>query len=95
MKSALPVIDDKGHLLGMVTLKRVVDVPEDKRQQMTAGEVMIPPDELVIMLPNTRADEALMNMQRKRVGKVFICDTQGFLMGLVRKTDIMNVANER
>jgi signal-transduction protein with cAMP-binding, CBS, and nucleotidyltransferase domain len=47
------------------------------------------------MLPNASADAALMNMTRKRIGKVFVCDTEGVLMGLVSKTDILNVANER
>lgn len=95
MKSGLAVIDDADHLLGMVTLKRALDVSEDKRYQITAREIMIPLQELVIMLPNARADEALMNMTRKRIGKVFVCNNQGILMGLVSKTDIMNVANER
>ncbi|MBD0299626.1 MAG: site-2 protease family protein, partial [Nitrososphaera sp.] len=36
MKSSFPVIDYDGRMLGMVTLKRVQEVPEDKRQELTA-----------------------------------------------------------
>jgi Zn-dependent protease len=95
MKSSFPVIDYSGRLLGMVTLKRVHETQEDKRQHLTAGEIMIPLEDLVVMLPSRSADEALMKMTRTRIGKVFVCDPQGVLLGLVSKTDIMNMASER
>ena len=95
MKSSFPVIDYDGRMLGMVTLKRVHETPEDKRQELTAGEIMIPLEDLVVMLPSKSADEALMKMTRTRIGKVFVCDLQGVLLGLVSKTDIMNMASER
>jgi Zn-dependent protease/predicted transcriptional regulator len=95
MKSSFPVIDYDGRMLGMVTLKRVHEIPEDKRQQLTAGEIMIPLEDLVVMLASRSADEALMKMTRTRIGKVFVCDPQGVLLGLVSKTDIMNMVSER
>lgn len=36
-----------------------------------------------------------MEMTRTQTGKVFVCDVEGTLLGLVSKTDIMNVASER
>jgi Zn-dependent protease/CBS domain-containing protein len=95
MKSSFPVIDYDGRMLGMVTLKRVQETPEDKREELTAGEIIIPLEDLVVMLPSRSADEALMKMTRTRIGKVFVCDPQGVLLGLVSKTDIMNMASER
>jgi Zn-dependent protease/predicted transcriptional regulator len=95
MKSSFPVIDYGGRMLGMVTLKKVQETPEDRRQQLTAGEIMIPLEYLVIMLPNKSAEEALTKMTRLHAGKVFVCDPQGVLLGLVSKTDIMNMASER
>ena len=95
LKSSFPVIDYGGRLLGMVTLKSVHETPEGKRQQLTVGEIMIPLEDLEVMLPSRSADEALMKMTRTRIGKVFVCDPQGVLLGLVSKTDIMNMASER
>lgn len=95
MKSSFPVIDYSGRMLGMVTLKKAHKTPEDRRQQLTAEEIMIPLTDLVIMLPNKSAEEALMKMTRLHVGKVFVCDPEGVLLGLVSKTDIMNMASER
>src|SRR3712207_4471871 len=93
MKSSFPVIDHSGRMLGMVTLKKVQETAEDRRQQLTAGEIMIHLEDLVIMPPNKSAEEALTKMTRLHAGKVFVCDPQGVLLGLVSKTDIMNVAS--
>ena len=96
MKSSFPVVDSKGYLRGMVTLKQAADVQEDRRHLVAAEEIMIPIQELTVMSPDRRADEALMQMTRTHSGKVFVCDPQqGALLGMVSKTDIMNVASER
>ncbi|AFU60016.1 putative zinc metalloprotease [Candidatus Nitrososphaera gargensis Ga9.2] len=95
MKSAFPVVDASGRLLGMVMLKSVTGVADERRQHIRAGDIMIPAGDLAVMAPDRRADEALQQMTRTRVGKVFVCDAGGRLLGLVSKTDIMNVASER
>lgn len=97
MKSAFPVLcaqDDI--LLGMVTLKEVQDVPEYKRQEINVEEIMIPRNRLIVMESNRMADEALAQMTRRHMGKVFVSDKEGKkMLGLISKTDIMNVAAER
>ena len=98
MKSSFPVVDcDEGRrrLAGMVTLKMALGIPYNRRQRTRTEEVMIPAGDLVVMQPDRKADEALMEMTRTHTGKMFVCDVEGTLLGLVRKTDIMNVASER
>lgn len=96
MKSAFPVLGVQGDiLLGMVTLKEVMDVPEYKRQEINVEEIMIPRNSLIVMESKRMADEALMQMTRRHMGKVFVSDKEGKLLGLISKTDIMNVAVER
>jgi CBS-domain-containing membrane protein len=98
MKSSFPVVDcDDGRrrLAGMVTLKTALDIPDNRRQRTRTEEVMIPAGDLVVMQPDRKADEALMEMTRIHTGKVFVCDVEGMLLGLVSKIDIMNVASER
>jgi Zn-dependent protease/CBS domain-containing protein len=95
MKSAFPVLNTQGELLGMVTLKEVMDVPEDRRHKVKVEEIMMPRKHLIILTPDTKADEALTQMTRRHMGKVFVCDKEGKLLGLISKTDIMNVVNER
>ena len=97
MKSAFPVLSAEDDiLLGMVTLKEVMDVPEYKRQEINAEKIMIPRNSLIVMESNRMADEALAQMTRRHIGKVFVSDKEGKkLLGLISKTDIMNVAAER
>lgn len=96
MKSAFPVLNYRGDLLGMVSLKKAMDVPENIRPKVKVEEIMIPSNDLIIMVPDRKADEALMQMTQKHSGKVFVCsDGKRQLLGLISKTDIMNVASER
>lgn len=95
MKSTFPVTDAGGKLLGMVTLKRVMDIDEPKRERLTVREAMIPLEELAVMSANGKGDEAVRKMTRTHNGKIFVCDADGRLLGMVTKTDLLNVANER
>jgi Zn-dependent protease/predicted transcriptional regulator len=95
MKGAFPVVDDRGVLLGMVTLKKLLQINENQRAKLSAAEVMIPREDLPVMSPDATADAALMQMTKAKIGKVFVCDGEGKLIGLVSKTDILNVEMER
>ena len=95
MKSELPVTDEQDHLLGMITLKSILSIPENKRPDIKVGDVMISAKYLAIMKTDMQADKALLQMIQKRVGKVYVCDTDGKLLGVVSKTDIIEIAGER
>ena len=95
MKHEFPVTDRQGYLVGMVELKRVMQVPEARRVILKASDIMTPISDLVRMDPDRTADDALMQMSRSHQGKVFICNREGRLVGLVSKTDIINIAGER
>jgi Zn-dependent protease/CBS domain-containing protein len=95
MKSSFPVLDESGRLLGMVTVQKALDVPEHSRQSVRVADIMIPASQLAVMLPETPADQGLAEMLRTGTGKIFVCDAQGTILGLVSKTDIMDVAKER
>lgn len=94
-KDSFPIIDDSNRLVGMVTFKDAWSVPEHRRNSVRTIDIMIPKSNLIIMQENRTADDALKHMARKHMGRVFICDEQGKLLGLVSKTDIMNAASER
>jgi CBS-domain-containing membrane protein len=42
---------------------------------------------------NRRTEE--QQSRKKQIGKIFICNGKGMLIGLVSKTDIMNIESER
>jgi Zn-dependent protease/CBS domain-containing protein len=95
MKSAFPVLDNSGRLLGMVTVQKALDIPQHTRESVRVAEIMTPASHLAIMLPETPADQGLTQMLRTGTGKIFVCNAQGIMLGLVSKTDIMDVAKER
>ena len=94
-KDSFPVVASNGYFLGMVTFKDAWAVPESSRAGTITRGIMIPKTNLILMDTNRRADEAFLEMTRKNMGKVFICNEEGILIGLVSKTDIMNAASER
>ncbi|WP_101476792.1 site-2 protease family protein [Candidatus Nitrosotalea bavarica] len=95
MKSELPVTDERGYLLGMITLKDTLNIPENKRGTVTVQDIMIQTEHLAIMQPDTEVEKAFIQMVQKRVGKIFVCDKDGKLFGVVSKTDIIELASER
>ena len=95
MKSSFPVVDGGGRLLGMVELKKAMGISENERTVTSAKDIMTPLERLAVLGPHGRGDDALREMMRKQGGKIFVCDDQGILLGIISKTDILNVASEQ
>src|SRR5919202_4130380 len=122
-KSEFPVVLAEGEdaangneLLGAVTAKQALKIPEHSRDRIKVEEIMIPRNELIVMRSNRPADDALRRMFRENKSRVFVCEEYGEgkrmgeehkeeqklkqqrgekLVGLISKTDILNVAKER
>ena len=95
MKTAFPVTDDAGSVLGLITLNIAKAIPEPKRQYTLVEDIMIPRNELIIMDANKNAHEALNEMTKRKMNIVFVSKEEGDIVGLVTKTDILNIAAER
>lgn len=96
-KDSFPVVNEAGYLLGTVTFKDAWNIPESRKRIVKAKDIMIPKANLILIIdPNRKkADNILMEMSRKRKGKAFVCNEQGRLIGIISKTDIMNIVAER
>ena len=94
-KDSFPVLDDQRHLLGIVTFKDASNILESSRDYVLVKDVMIPVTDLIIMQQNGAADEALMKMARRPTRRIFVCDAERKLVGIVSKTDIMNIATAK
>ena len=95
MKTSLPVVDDAGSLLGLVTLPTATSIPEEKRKVTVVDDIMVARGDLIVMDLNKNAYEALNEMARRKMNMVFACNAEGKIEGLVTKTDILNIAAER
>lgn len=96
-KDSFPIVNELNYyLIGMVTFKDAWNVSEDKRDIVKARDIMIPVTNLIVMQQKRTANEALIQMTRKGMGKVFVCNEEGKkLIGLVSKTDLINAVRER
>ncbi|HXV88882.1 MAG TPA: site-2 protease family protein [Nitrososphaeraceae archaeon] len=95
MKTAFPIIDDSGSLLGLITLPIATNVSKDNRQFTIVDDIMIRRNDLILMDYNNNAYEALNEIARRKVNMVFVCEASGKIQGLVTKTDILAIAAER
>ena len=84
--SSFPVVDRDGRLEGLVTLRRLRQLPQSKWATTTVGEVAVPLDRLAIAEP----EELLVDALRRAGagdGRVLVIE-EGRLLGIVTPTDV-------
>ena len=127
-KSEFPVTtSDDGFLLGSVTTKQAMNIPEQEADNVRVEQIMTPTKELIIMGPDRHADEALKRIYQEIKSRIFVCTSSQLglvkqntleqkgetntdinnssknkkqqellrLIGMISKTDILNIAKER
>jgi len=80
----LPVVDDDGNLVGLVTNR---DIRFEKKSNRKIKEVMTPLAKLIVAHPNITLDEAKEILQKHRIEKLPLLEN-GKLMGLITIKDI-------
>lgn len=83
--SGFPVVDDEGHLVGMVTGR---DVRYLDRRDAIVEDVMTPLEKLATAPPNTSHEEAREILYRNRIEKLPLVNEIGKLAGLITGSDI-------
>ena len=94
-KSAFPVINGDKRLVGMITTDAISKKNRIENEDKKVSDMMIPVSELIVMSPDKEVNDALKQLFRKRMSRVFIEDKQSQLVGLVSKSDILHLAQER
>ncbi|MGE5635252.1 MAG: site-2 protease family protein [Deltaproteobacteria bacterium] len=94
-KSAFPVINDENQLVGMITTDAVFKKDKLEIENRKVGDLMIPASEVIVMSEDKEVNDALKQLFRKGMSRIFIINNKLQLIGLVSKTDILNIAQER
>ena len=94
-KSAFPVINDDNQLVGMITTDAISKIDRIEIENKKVNDIMIPVSQLIVMSPDKEVNDALNQLFRKGMSRIFIVDRQSQLIGLVSKSDILNLAQER
>src|SRR6185295_12812442 len=77
--SGVPVVDEKGLLVGIITNR---DLRFETRFDIPVSEVMTP-QPLVTVPIGTTLDEAKIKLQKHRIEKLLVVDENGHLKGLI------------
>jgi IMP dehydrogenase len=82
--SGVPVVDEGGHLVGIITNR---DLRFETRFSIPVSDVMTP-QPLVTVAVGTTLDEARVVLQKHRIEKLLVIDTDKHLKGLITVKDI-------
>ena len=94
----LPVVDDAGRLIGMVSHRdatRALDVARTvggQRTDVRVGDIM--KTEVLRALPTMAAHQAASMMIEARIGSLPVVGDGGRLVGIITETDFLEVARE-
>jgi len=93
-KGSFPVIDDHSVLIGMISTDDILNKGESLFEKKTM-DIMQPLSNLIVMKSDMQVNNALEQLVRKRMNRIFVVDDDFKLIGIVSKTDILNAAQER
>jgi Zn-dependent protease/CBS domain-containing protein len=86
--TSLPVLDDRGALAGLVTLRRLRAVPPERRATTRLAEIACPPADLVTVSPDEPVADLLGRLSAGEDRRALVLDG-GRLVGIVSPADIM------
>jgi Zn-dependent protease len=95
MKSSFPVTKINYEIVGIVTLKSCLNVPEPERDTVLVKDVMSSKSKIKLLNVNDTAEKALSIMIKENQDKILVCDNGDILEGIVSKTDIIEAMDER
>lgn len=84
---AVPVAEN-GRLVGMVTLKEIKEIPQDRWPESTVSDVMTGVDEVRTVKPNDTAATALRLMNESEAEALPVVQEDNRLIGVVRRDDL-------
>ena len=85
----LPVVNSRGNLIGMITVRDIDAVEEDQRDSTTVGAACT--RELLVAFPNDSLSDALLRMSHGDVGRLPVVDRNypTRLIGVLRRADVI------
>jgi len=95
LKSSFPVTKLDYEIVGIVSLKSCLRVPESQRDAILVKDIMTPKDKIKLLNVNDTADKALTTMAKEKQDKIFVCNDNDIIEGIISKTDIIDAMDER
>jgi CBS domain-containing protein len=88
----LPIVDDRDHVIGMVSNRDLIGPLALGERQVPLGEVMTRVPRTV--RPETPADEAVAMLIDHKIGALPVAGPDGRLVGIISETDFLVLASQ-
>jgi Zn-dependent protease/CBS domain-containing protein len=85
--STFPVVDSFGRMEGLVTLNRIKQVPADRQEDTTVGDVACPPDEVATATPDDQLVDLMPRMSGCPDGRALVLEGDR-VVGIVSPRDV-------
>lgn len=86
----LPVVDDRGRLVGIMSDRDVIGTLT-KQREVKVAEVMS--RAVISVRPDTAAHQAALLLLEHKIGAVPVVDEKGGLVGMLTQTDFLELAH--
>lgn len=83
----LPVVDERNKLIGLITLREIVDALMDGKKNVTIGDIMI--SEVKAIGPDTPLKGAIEVMLINKFGSMPVVDSNRKLLGMITELDLL------
>jgi len=87
-------VEDRGQLVGLITLRDVAAIPRDRWESTTVREAMRPLEELHTITPDTQVMDALKIMASNDINQLPVV-ANGVLQGIVSRSHLMQLLQAR
>ena len=95
MKSSFRVTKLNYEIVGIVTLKGCLNVPEPERNYTIVIDIMSTKSKIKLLNVNDTAEKALSIMIKENQDRIFVCNDNDIIEGVISKTDIIEAMDER
>ena len=95
MKSSFPVTKLDYEIVGIITLKNCMNIPESERDTTLVKSIMSPKSKIKLLNIHDTAEKALSIMVKEKQDKIFVCDDNDVIEGVVSKTDLIEAMDEK
>lgn len=83
----LPIVDERNRLLGLITLREIVDALVENKRKQTVGDIMI--REAKAIGPDTPLKGAIEVMIINKFGSMPVVDSNRKLLGMITELDLL------
>jgi CBS domain-containing protein len=90
----LPVIDKNKKLVGLITLREIIETIFHNPDQILVRSAMLQQEQMTCVKPDTSLKDAIEIMMANRFGCLPVIDNNGKLLGVISEANLLKVLHK-